>query len=177
MLRRAHPGFEWVEEASFRDDLLGVLGSEPFLVFHTDDDVFFGEVPEFELGDDEVCFSLRLGLNITYSYTLDTDEQLEQSDVRGDRMSWAWRQQKLGAFSYPLALNGHVFRTAEARDWLTRVDYTNPNELESALQHSRTRSGRDGFVHSQPGRQHPSEHRQRHVPQPPERPLRTKRPE
>jgi hypothetical protein len=133
-LRRARPYVQWVEEESFRDDLLGVVGSESLLAFHTDDDVFFAEVPEFALAEDEVCFTLRLGLNTTYSYPLDTEERLEQPEIQGDRVAWNWREQSLGTFSYPLALNGHVFRGAEARDWLARVDYSNPNELESVLQ-------------------------------------------
>lgn len=133
-LRRARPHVEWVEENSFRDDLLDLLGSEPLLAFHTDDDVFFGEAPDFTVDEDEVCFTLRLGLNTTYSYPLDIHEQLDQPDIRGDRVAWGWREQGPGSFSYPLALNGHVFRGAEARDWLARLDYSNPNELESALQ-------------------------------------------
>jgi hypothetical protein len=72
-LRRERPDVCWHEEVSFRDDLLGVLGAEPYLVFHTDDDVFFAAVPPFELLEDEVCFTLRLGLNTTYCYPLDVE--------------------------------------------------------------------------------------------------------
>ena len=133
-LRRERPDVCWREEVSFRDDLLGALGTEPYLVFHTDDDVFFAAVPPFELRQDEVCFTLRLGLNTTYCYPLDVEEQLEGPLAEVDRVSWDWRIQAPGAYSYPLALNGHIFRANEARDWLERVDYGNPNELESALQ-------------------------------------------
>src|SRR5207253_1959732 len=39
-----------------------------------------------------------------------------------------------GSFSYPLAVNGHVFRTSDVAIWLDALDYRNPNELEAALQ-------------------------------------------
>ena len=141
---------QWVAESSFRDDLLSLCGNEHQLVFHTDDDVFFSAVPPFELRDDEVCFSLRLGLNTTYCYPLDVTERLADPEVEGDRISWAWRLQPPGAYSYPLALNGHVFRAAEAHVWLASVHYSTPNELESVLQrlNDHTRPRMASLAHS-----------------------------
>jgi hypothetical protein len=133
-LRAERPGVTWVAESSFRDDLLALRWEERFLVFHTDDDVYFHSVGPFELRDDEVCFTLRLGLNTTYCYPLDVDEQLRDAQLSDDRVSWDWGAQGPGAYSYPLALNAHVFRAVEAQDWLGRVEYANPNELEAALQ-------------------------------------------
>ncbi len=133
-LMAARPDTSWVAESSFRDDLLALRGAEERIVFHTDDDAFFAAARPFELRDDEVCFSLRLGLNTTYCYPLDLTERLEGAEVGGGRVSWEWRPQGPGAYSYPLALNGHVFRAAEAHGWLESVHYSTPNELESALQ-------------------------------------------
>jgi len=150
MLRDDRPNVTWVEECAFRDDLLASLGPEPLVVFHTDDDVFFDGVEPFELRDDEVCFTLRLGLNTTYCYPLDVDERLEAPTIERERVSWSWRDQAPGAYSYPLALNGHVFRSAEARDWLDRAAYANPNELEAALQqfNDEARPRMASFTHS-----------------------------
>lgn len=135
ILREEHPDIAWIEESTFRDDLLeAVTGAERHIVFHTDDDVFFDHVRRFELRDDEVCFTLRLGFNTTYCYPLDVEERLEAPHIEPERVSWCWRAQASGAYAYPLALNGHVFRTEEALEWLTAVGYANPNELESALQ-------------------------------------------
>lgn len=133
-LRGERPGIRWSAESSFRDDLLLLCGGEQYLVFHTDDDVYFRSVGPFELRDDEVCFTLRLGLNTTYCYPLDVVEELRAADVSGDRISWAWDVQDPGAYSYPLALNAHIFRAADAHDWLVHAEYSNPNELEAALQ-------------------------------------------
>jgi hypothetical protein len=128
---------EWVDESSFRDDLIRIVGMEPherFTVFHTDDDVFFRTFSPPELRDDEVCFSLRLGVNIVYCYPLDIPERAEGASLYGNRLRWAWREQEPGSFAYPLSLNGHVFRTTDIRRWLGEVTFDNPNELEASLQ-------------------------------------------
>ena len=103
-------------------------------MFHTDDDVFFRSFPEPELRDDEVCFSLRLGVNVRYCYPLDQSEHPEGVSVDGDRLRWSWREQGPGSFSYPLSLNGHIFRTTDVKRWLGDVTFENPNEVEAALQ-------------------------------------------
>jgi hypothetical protein len=128
------PWAGWRRERDFRSDLVEAVGDHDMTVFHTDDDVYFRPPPPVELRDDEVCFALRLGLNTTYCYPLDLQEQLVSAVEDNDRVSWDWRAQGLGAYSYPLAVNGHVFRTAEVRSWLTGAEYANPNELEAALQ-------------------------------------------
>jgi hypothetical protein len=134
VLKEERPAATWIEESLFRDDLLALRDRERLVAFHTDDDVFFAPVQPFELRDDEVCFTLRLGLNTTYCYPLDLTEQLSEPQIEENRVSWDWRLQGPGAYSYPLALNGHVFRAEEAHEWLEDVAYSNPNELESALQ-------------------------------------------
>jgi glycosyltransferase involved in cell wall biosynthesis len=124
----------WREESLFAEDVRALLTDCRWTVFHTDDDVFFREPDLPNLLDDEVCYSFRLGLNIDYSYPLDVPEQLEGAHVDGERVSWDWRGQRPGSFSYPLAVNGHVFRTPDVAIWLDALDYRNPNELEAALQ-------------------------------------------
>jgi hypothetical protein len=133
-LAAERPGVHWVRETSFRENLQALVGKADNTVFHTDDDVYFGTPDRFDLRDDEVCFTLRLGLNTTYSYTLDLEERLIGADVVGNRVVWDWRSQGAGSYSYPLAVNGHVFRTEDVVDWLARASFSNPNDLEAALQ-------------------------------------------
>lgn len=134
-LRRTWSHVGWLAETSFKRDLASALGQERLLVFHTDDDVFFRDVDRVELHDDEVCFTLRLGLNTTYCYPLDIIERLRGlSSCGGERIVWPWKCQGPGAYGYPLALNGHVLRQEEARDWLETATYATPNELEASLQ-------------------------------------------
>lgn len=134
LLRERWPDARWVAEERFRGDLLGCVEGSGRLVFHTDDDVFFRSFSEPTIDEGEVCFTLRLGLNTTYCYPLDSADELHDPQVDGDRVTWDWRTQQAGAFSYPLALNGHVFPADDAIAWLQRIEFGNPNELESALQ-------------------------------------------
>lgn len=133
LAREAHPSYLWHEETEFRSDLLSLLDPSGYVVFHTDDDVFFADVEPFSIGDDEACFSLRLGLNVRYSYPLDLPEQVERPSVGATRISWDWRSQPLGSFSYPLALNGHVLRADETRALVRELSFSDPNALESKL--------------------------------------------
>jgi hypothetical protein len=149
-LRETWADMRWIAESRFRDDLLACIGGSDHSVFHTDDDVFFRSFARPALEDDEVCFTLRLGLNTTYCYPIDSGDELHEPRVDGDRVTWSWRAQGPGAFSYPLALNGHVFRTTDVVDWLGRIEFRNPNELESALQTvtDETRPRMAAFRHS-----------------------------
>jgi hypothetical protein len=132
-LESAWPEVRWIREFDFRENVVAAIGSDDTTVFHTDDDVYFRSPGQVYLSQNEACFSLRLGLNTTYCYPLDVQEQLVDASIEDDRVTWNWRTQGPGAYRYPLALNGHVFRTHGVGDWLARASYTNPNELEAAL--------------------------------------------
>jgi hypothetical protein len=136
-LESAWPEVSWIREIDFREDLVAAIGPSDTTVFHTDDDVYFRSPGRIDLLKNEVCFSLRLGLNTTYCYPLDVQEQLVGASIQDNRVAWNWRTQGLGAYSYPLALNGHVLRTPDVEDWLARSSYANPNQLEAALQEFR----------------------------------------
>jgi hypothetical protein len=144
------PGARWVRETNFRDNLRASIAGADTTVFHTDDDVYFRTPGPIDLRDDEVCFTLRLGLNTTYSYPLDIEERLLGASIVGNRVVWEWRSQGAGSYSYPLAVNGHIFRTEEVVDWLARASFSNPNELEAALQifNSELRPRMASFKHS-----------------------------
>jgi hypothetical protein len=129
-----HPAIEWIPEGSFRNDVQRAVRDDPWVVFNTDDDVYFETIEPFDLRVDEVCFTLRLGLNTTYCYPLDSDDVLLDPAIEETRVSWDWRGQGTGAYSYPLAVNGHVFRGDELASWLAASQFGNPNELEAALQ-------------------------------------------
>jgi hypothetical protein len=125
----------WVREQSFRDDLILCVDRDfPYTVFHTDDDVFYRSFARPTLLADEVTFSLRLGLNITYCYPLDRKEQLIAPSVTDDRLRWLLGDQVDGSFNYPLSVNGHVFRTEDVRRWIRWLRFESPNELEAGLQ-------------------------------------------
>src|SRR6266511_1190763 len=133
-LVREWPDVTWREETAFGSDVTQSLGDRPFVVFHTDADLYFARVASFYVADEVACFSFRLGLNTTYCYPLDFDEQVTPEREERDWIAWRWREHGRGAFGYPLALNGHVFAFEDVRRWVQQSEFSNPNELEVSLQ-------------------------------------------
>ena len=150
MLAEMYRTVEWVDESSFRADLIRIVGTEPLehlTVFHTDDDVFFRAFSPPVLRDDEVCFSLRLGVNIVYCYPLDIPERAKGASLDGSRLRWSWRGQGPGSFAYPLSLNGHVFRTTDVAAMARRGHVRKPERARGRTSSGRRRpGGHDGVV-------------------------------
>ena len=133
-LRRDWRSVTWREEASFAADVAESLGERRFVVFHTDDDLYFDDVDSFSIAEEFSCFSFRLGRNTTYCYPLDLHEEMSPVRMGQTWVAWRWRDHGRGAYGYPLALNGHVFRRPDVERWFAQSEFGNPNELEVALQ-------------------------------------------
>ncbi|NDC36601.1 MAG: hypothetical protein EBZ48_00960 [Proteobacteria bacterium] len=150
----------WIEEASFKSDLLSVLvsnqrlsvarqllnrvrfqfptPSSEYLLFLVDDNLF---VRPFCLEDMcralsceplAVGFSLRLGSNTKKCYSLRCDQELPsfQSISSGYRFIWVGQE---GDFGYPIEVSSSIYRTADLMPLLESLPYDNPNRLEQAL--------------------------------------------
>lgn len=127
-----------VREGDFEADVRDELASAgEFVVFHTDDDLFFRRSPRAPfLPDGYAAFSLRLGRNTTYCYPYDRPQALPSSAATGEILAWDWRRAEYD-FGYPLSLNGHVLRTALVQRLLENQRFRNPNELEHELNRRR----------------------------------------
>jgi len=77
------------------------------VVFFTDDDIVFRK-PEPMPINRYHCYSLRLGLNI-------------KNHVH---------------FDYPMSLDGHFFNSLDIKPFISSIEFSNPNKLESKLHHS-----------------------------------------
>lgn len=123
-----------VREGDFQADLLRQLeAAGEYIVFHTDDDVFFRSPPGAPfVPDGYVAFSLRLGRNTTYCYTLDRSQNLPSFAATDGVLAWDWRRAECD-FAYPLSVNGHVFRTELFRRLIDGRRFRQPNELEHEL--------------------------------------------
>jgi hypothetical protein len=123
-----------VRQDDFEADVRRVLAEAgEYVVFHTDDDLFFGEASSFgPLPHELACVSLRLGVNTTHSYPRDRGQALPAFTSGGGFLVWDWLRAD-GEFGYPMSLDGHVFRTALLRRLLERASFTNPNRLEEEL--------------------------------------------
>jgi hypothetical protein len=133
--------FNWVEETGdFKKDLMGMFDANyEYTCFFTDDDIFYQPIKEEEIvrfmeDEDVFCFSLRLGKNTMFCYTMNKDNKLHNEEIIEDRfMKWEWVKHYLD-FGYPLSVDGHVFRTNEIKKLTGKVSFENPNTYEAGLQ-------------------------------------------
>ena len=111
------------------------------------------------------CASVSgLGVNVRYCYPLDQSEHPEGVSVDGDRLRWSWREQGPGSFSYPLSLNGHIFRTTDVKRWLGRRHVRKSERTRGRTSSCGPRpTGHDGFLRAQCRGESSREHRQRRL--------------
>lgn len=128
------------QTADFKQDVLSLLNSDSeFSCFFTDDDIIYQQFDVNKTTDiikadgDVFCFSLRLGVNTNFCYSMNTPNVLKNYDDSGDTIKWQWNVHYLD-FGYPLSVDGHIFRTKEILKLTKNVGFTNPNTYEAALQ-------------------------------------------
>jgi hypothetical protein len=125
---------------NFKEDVLLLLKKDSdYTVFFTDDDIIFNPIStadiisNLKLDEDIFCFSLRLGQNIKWCYTMECDNNLINFEDCGNFIKWDWTLHYLD-FGYPLSVDGHVFRTNDIFKLIRKTNFTNPNTLEAGLQ-------------------------------------------
>lgn len=133
-----HPEVCYVYESlnGFKTDLLKLVKQEnPLTVFFVDDDVFkedfnlrCEEMRSFVNRNDIICLSLRLYPKINYCYTMDIPVKLPQF-IEG-KYIWRWQEAAPGDWSYPMSLDGHIFKTDDILSLIVQLNYSNPNTLE-----------------------------------------------
>jgi len=127
------------QTVNFKEDLLSVLKSDiEYTSFFTDDDIIFKPIKTEDIlkhlkDDDVFCFSLRLGENVKWCYTMGCDNVLHNQEDWDDFIKWDWTKHYLD-FGYPLSVDGHVFRTSDIYKLIKKTTFTNPNTLEAGLQ-------------------------------------------
>jgi hypothetical protein len=135
---REHPEAEFIPENGLTYQVRHFARLAKGLTFFTDDSVLFREVtlePILILSKKEVlCFSLRLGKNTTVCYPLDL-KQIPPATMDGDVCIWRWKGAQ-GDFSYPMSLDGHVFRAADILPIIEARHFSTPNNLEELLMQS-----------------------------------------
>jgi hypothetical protein len=154
---------DWVEERSFRHDLLACLRQPPAasrwrrildrlrlrswrasceqLLFLVDDNIF---VRPFSLHaihgaldqqPSAIGFSLRVGRNTTTCYSMSCSQPLPDFQPVDGGLRFRWVGQT-GDFGYPIEVSSSVYRLADLIGLLRTLPYTNPNRLEQMLSSS-----------------------------------------
>ena len=129
----------FIKETAFKQHVMSQFDQDyPYTCFFTDDDVLFQpidlETIENSLKNDTVmCFSLRLGINTTFCYTMGQENKLVISEETENTIIFDWQKSYMD-FGYPLSVDGHVFRTKEIMKLSKALNFVNPNTYEAALQ-------------------------------------------
>jgi len=140
--KNANGAFKCVEvkdSSTFKEDVLKALSSElEYTALFTKDNILFNQINEEDItntlsDEDIICFSLRLGENITYCSTLEMVNNLHGQEHFDSIMKWDWSKHYLD-FGFPLSINGHIFRTKELTKLIKKVNFTNALSLEEGLQ-------------------------------------------
>lgn len=140
LLKDRFKEINWVEETNFKEQTLKLMETDlPYTCFFTDDDIIYGKIKEKDIiqcleEDEEIfCFSLRLGKNVSFCYTMNTNNVLLPIKEDEKFVWWNWSKH-YADFGYPLSVDGHIFRTKEIKKLIKATSFFNPNTLEGNLQ-------------------------------------------
>ena len=141
ILKREYPDVIFVEEQSFKADLLNIVHNKSGILFSIVDDTVFVEdfllaniVSNLESNLDCLGFSLRLGLNCSFCFPYGKLQDIPATTKidNGVVNKYNWQTAQLD-FAYPLELSSSLMRLEDIIEILNNCDYNNPNSLEDAM--------------------------------------------
>jgi GT2 family glycosyltransferase/glycosyltransferase involved in cell wall biosynthesis len=132
----------FIRETVFKQNLLQALVGCRYVLFLVDDNIF---VRDFSLEENledlsahpqALGYSLRLGENTTYCYSLNRSQPkpVMQVCASGTRaFTWVGAEADYG---YPLEVSSSIYRASDILPLLSQLEYKNPNSLEGHLAES-----------------------------------------
>ncbi len=138
-LKKCFKNIDFIEERNFRQQTLQVIGASKYIVFMVDDNIYTCDfsirdvVDSLKRETDAIGFSLRLGENTTYCYSLNTEQKRPQFERVTDsilKFNWTTAEHDYG---YPLEVSSSIYRSQEMLGFLSGRCFSNPNLLESQL--------------------------------------------
>lgn len=153
-LKEWHPGVRLIREKDFQADLSNALRGHSHVLFLVDDNVFVKQWTISPIASlltehsDAIGFSLRLGRNTTFCYSLHKPQPLpEFEELPRGVLKFRWPGNE-GDFSYPLEVSSSVYRVDDLLPLIEGAeDIRNPNLLERFLDRSKSNlAGRLPFL-------------------------------
>jgi len=139
LLKTFHPEVNFVFEKDFKSDLINLIKIEnKYTQFFVDDmiwkDYFSIEMEEFKKFENDkhiLSLSLRLHPNLTYCYAADVNMNKPKTHKNGE-IYWKMEEQP-SDYSYPMSVDGNIYRTEEILNLITKLNFKNPNQLEHQM--------------------------------------------
>jgi hypothetical protein len=138
LVKKKHPEFIFIKENNFKEDVKGFFAvSFKSVMFLVDDDIFINEFSvesnefkQFLSSPEILALSPRMHPNITYCYPTKT----KATPPALNNNVWNWRTAQPNTdWSYPMSVDGNIFRADEILPLVFNLGYTNPNSFEGAL--------------------------------------------
>ena len=138
ILKREYPDVIFIEEVSFKQDLLDIVHNKSGILFSIVDDTVF--VEDFLLGNivsnlesnlDCLGFSLRLGFNTNFCFPYGKSQDIPATVKveNGVANKYNWQSAQLD-FGYALELSSSIYRLEDIIEILENCEYFSPNSLE-----------------------------------------------
>ena len=140
ILKREYPQVIFVEETSFKEDLLDIVHNKSVILFCTDDTIFTEDfllanvVSNLDNNQDCLGFSLRLGFNTGHCFPYGKSQDIPATTKieNGVANKYNWQSAQLD-FGYPLELSSSAYRLEDINEILNDCKYSSPNSLEDSM--------------------------------------------
>ena len=138
ILKREYPDVIFVEEKSFKADLLNIVRDKSGILFSIVDDTVFVEdfllaniVSNLESNLDCLGFSLRLGFNTVHCFPYGKSQDIPATAKieNGVANKYNWQSAQLD-FGYAMELSSSIYRMEDIIEILENCEYNSPNSLE-----------------------------------------------
>lgn len=140
--KSSHKFVNFIEEIDFQSQVKGWLNDidrSSTIILAVDDDVLrdelnFEEISQILTNNPHlVCYSPKLGLQLTHCYSLNQLQPVPNGSVVNGYFVWDWKN-AIHDWQYVFSVGGHAFRTSEIAAWVSSFSFSNPNNLEDAIQ-------------------------------------------
>lgn len=138
-LKDEYGNIEFIKETDFREQVLSCIPKYPYVLFLVDDDIFVNDfsiksiITDLSDNSDALGFSLRLGENTGYCYTLYKEQKLPVfTALQNMTLKYCW----IGCeydFGYPLEISSSVYRVGDILPLLIHLPFSNPNTMEANM--------------------------------------------
>ena len=136
---------KFVKSDNPKEMMFSLLGEseEELSALFTDEDLFYHKVNKggeeiidsvFDSHKDLLCFSLRLGRNVTVNRQFGSPNTIiPLNSERDNHLIVDWSKHYLD-FGFPFCVHGHIFRTKEIRKLANKIRWKDFDELQENLQ-------------------------------------------
>ena len=128
-------GVLFIQEDNFQNNIYQMFKNYKYILFLTDDSIFVNNfsvisiVELLEQNKELLGFSLRLGRNLNYCYSLSKDQPIPIHSLDKGIITWEWSKGE-SDWGYPLEVSSSIYRISTIEKIHYSCSYVNPRFLE-----------------------------------------------